>query len=195
MTIIKMLYCCTALLMLTFIPRPSQGGNILVLPIEGSHWINMEIILKALHSKGHNITILRSSTSWYIKDDSYYNTITVPVENTLDQKFITRIVSEFHLGACGAHPPPTNRDLHHMETEDSVDHMSRTDENQFMTPTITEDSREDPWLFTSSCSGCFTPTRSDQDSHCHHHHHALFSVLIVIIKFNRTAKYIFLFNC
>ncbi|KAM9408688.1 uncharacterized protein KZ484_001083 isoform 1-T2 [Pholidichthys leucotaenia] len=28
-----------------------------------------------------------------------------------------------------------------------------------MTPTITEDSREDPWSFTSSCSGCFTPTR------------------------------------
>ncbi|KAM9425713.1 uncharacterized protein KZ484_012522 [Pholidichthys leucotaenia] len=34
------------------------------------------------------------------------------------------------------------QDLHNVEPEDSVDHLSQTDENQFMTPTITEDSRE-----------------------------------------------------
>ncbi|KAM9322092.1 transmembrane protein 14C-like isoform 1-T1 [Pholidichthys leucotaenia] len=56
-------------------------------------------------------------------------------------------------------------DLHNVETEDSVDHFSQTDDNQFITPTITEDSREDHWSFTSACSGCFTPTRSDQDSY------------------------------
>ncbi|KAL3992740.1 G-protein coupled receptor [Sarotherodon galilaeus] len=86
--------CCTAFLLLVLIPTACEGGNILVFPSEGSHWVNMDILLKAFHSRGHNITVLRPSNSWYIKDDSSYNTITVPVENILDQKFITRIVSE-----------------------------------------------------------------------------------------------------
>ncbi|XP_039867368.1 UDP-glucuronosyltransferase 2C1-like isoform X2 [Simochromis diagramma] len=86
--------CCTAFLLLILIPTACEGGNILVFPSEGSHWVNMNILLKALHSRGHNITVLRPSNSWYIKDDSSYNTITVLVENLLDQKFITRLVSD-----------------------------------------------------------------------------------------------------
>ncbi|KAM9377525.1 uncharacterized protein KZ484_009863 [Pholidichthys leucotaenia] len=35
--------------------------------------------------------------------------------------------------------------LYPVETEDCVEHLSQTDENQFMTPTITEDNREDHW--------------------------------------------------
>ncbi|XP_060895371.1 UDP-glucuronosyltransferase 2C1-like [Labrus mixtus] len=86
---------CSALLLLVFIPKACQGGNILVLPIEGSHWINMEILLQACHEKGHNLTILRSNKSWYIKEkSSYYHTLTVQVERSLDQKFITKIIKE-----------------------------------------------------------------------------------------------------
>ncbi|XP_051235702.1 UDP-glucuronosyltransferase 2C1-like isoform X1 [Dicentrarchus labrax] len=89
------IYCCSVLLLLALIPTACQGGNILVLPTEGSHWINMDILLHALHSRGHNITILRSSKSWYIKDkSSYYDTFTVEVERSLDQKFITEIISK-----------------------------------------------------------------------------------------------------
>uniref|UniRef100_A0A3Q2UTK8 UDP-glucuronosyltransferase 2A2-like n=1 Tax=Haplochromis burtoni TaxID=8153 RepID=A0A3Q2UTK8_HAPBU len=100
----KVLYCCTALLLLISIPRACEGGNILVFPSEGSHWVNMDILLKALDSRGHNITVLRPSNSWYLKDDSSYNTITVPVENILIQKFMTRIVSEGILFERGAIP-------------------------------------------------------------------------------------------
>ncbi|TKS69827.1 UDP-glucuronosyltransferase 2A1 [Collichthys lucidus] len=92
-----------ALLLLIFTPKTCQGGNILVFPTEGSHWINMDILLQALHSKGHNITILRSSKSWYINEkSSYYNTFTVQVERSLDEKAITEIISdliEFEKGA------------------------------------------------------------------------------------------------
>ncbi|XP_049455002.1 UDP-glucuronosyltransferase 2C1-like isoform X1 [Epinephelus fuscoguttatus] len=91
----RLIHCCTALLLLVLIPRACQGGNILVFPIEGSHWINMDILLQALHARGHNITLLRSSKSWYIKDKaSYYSTYTVQVERSLDQKFITELVSK-----------------------------------------------------------------------------------------------------
>uniref|UniRef100_A0A3P9BIW5 Glucuronosyltransferase n=1 Tax=Maylandia zebra TaxID=106582 RepID=A0A3P9BIW5_9CICH len=101
----RVVCCCTAFLLLILIPKACEGGNILVYPSEGSHWINMEILLKALHSRGHNITILRSSKSWYIKDNSsYYSAFTVPVENTLDQTFITRIVAEIIEFERGALP-------------------------------------------------------------------------------------------
>ncbi|XP_047437666.1 UDP-glucuronosyltransferase 2C1-like [Mugil cephalus] len=90
----RLIFCCSALLLLILIPRACHGGNILVLPVEGSHWINMDILLQALHSRGHNITILRSSKSWYIKENSpYYNVITVPAERSLDQKMITDMIT------------------------------------------------------------------------------------------------------
>ncbi len=89
----RLIYCCSALLLL--ITRACEGGNILVFPIEGSHWVNMDIILQALHSRGHSITIVRSSKSWYIKDkSSYYDSVTVQVEKSLDQKFVTEIIAE-----------------------------------------------------------------------------------------------------
>ncbi|XP_053192998.1 UDP-glucuronosyltransferase 2C1-like [Scomber japonicus] len=91
----RLICCCVALLLLIFIPSPCLGGNILVFPIEGSHWINMDVLIQALHSRGHNITIVRSSKSWYIKDkSSYYNTFTVQVERSLDQTFISKLVSD-----------------------------------------------------------------------------------------------------
>ncbi|XP_055010761.1 UDP-glucuronosyltransferase 2C1-like [Boleophthalmus pectinirostris] len=74
--------------------RDCDGGNILVFPVDGSHWINMDIIIKALHSRGHNITVIRSTHSWYIKESSsYYTTITVPVEGSVvNKEYITKIV-------------------------------------------------------------------------------------------------------
>ncbi|KAM3625301.1 uncharacterized protein V6R79_009828 [Siganus canaliculatus] len=81
------IYYCSALLLLVLCPTSCQGGNILVVPTEGSHWVNMDILLQALHSRGHNITILRSSKNWYIKDKaSLYNTLTVQVERALDEE-------------------------------------------------------------------------------------------------------------
>ncbi|XP_006779870.1 UDP-glucuronosyltransferase 2A2-like isoform X1 [Neolamprologus brichardi] len=99
----RVLYCCTALLLLVFIPRACEGGNILVFPSEGSHWVNMDILLKALHSRGHSITILCSSKSWYIKDiSSSYNILTVPVENPVTQEIMSKMVAkliEYEQGA------------------------------------------------------------------------------------------------
>uniref|UniRef100_A0A3Q3X1G7 UDP glucuronosyltransferase 5 family, polypeptide D1 n=1 Tax=Mola mola TaxID=94237 RepID=A0A3Q3X1G7_MOLML len=99
------LYSSALLLLLIFVPRACEGGNILVFPTEGSHWINMDILLQALHSRGHNITIVRSDKSWYIKDKStYYRSFTVEVKRSLDQKYITELVSKAILFERGALP-------------------------------------------------------------------------------------------
>ncbi|PWA23137.1 hypothetical protein CCH79_00002312 [Gambusia affinis] len=65
-----------------------DAGNILVYPLDGSHWINMEILLKELHAKGHNISVIRGSTSWYIPEKSpLYTSITVEMDGDVKDFF------------------------------------------------------------------------------------------------------------
>ncbi|KAM8829484.1 UDP-glucuronosyltransferase 2A2-like isoform 1-T2 [Synchiropus picturatus] len=60
-----------------------DGHKVLVFPIDGSHWLNMKILVEALHSKGHDITVLRSSQSWYISEVSpFYTSITIQQEQS-----------------------------------------------------------------------------------------------------------------
>ncbi|XP_067104640.1 UDP-glucuronosyltransferase 2B13-like [Osmerus mordax] len=72
-----------------------HGGKVLVVPLEGSHWVNMDIFIKALHSQGHEVTVVRTSRSWYIKEESlHYNSITVQVEDGVDEDFIKPILDK-----------------------------------------------------------------------------------------------------
>ncbi|XP_015235799.1 PREDICTED: UDP-glucuronosyltransferase 2C1-like [Cyprinodon variegatus] len=65
-----------------------NGGNILVFPVDGSHWINMKIVLEELHTRGHNITVIRSSNSWYIPEKSpIYTSITLEMDQGLENFF------------------------------------------------------------------------------------------------------------
>ncbi|XP_054465758.1 UDP-glucuronosyltransferase 2B20-like [Anoplopoma fimbria] len=70
-----------------------HGGKVLVYPVDGSHWLNMKILVEALNSQGHEITVLRSSTSWYISESSpHYTSITITQEqsqNMESQDFMT----------------------------------------------------------------------------------------------------------
>uniref|UniRef100_A0A3Q1CUH8 UDP-glucuronosyltransferase n=1 Tax=Amphiprion ocellaris TaxID=80972 RepID=A0A3Q1CUH8_AMPOC len=71
----------------------SHGGKILIVPFEGSHWVNMDVMIKALHSQGHSIDVVRTNKSWYIKDGAaHYKTITVPVTEAFNHDFINPIV-------------------------------------------------------------------------------------------------------
>ncbi|XP_051986441.1 UDP glucuronosyltransferase 5 family, polypeptide G1 [Xyrauchen texanus] len=68
----------SALTCLLFVICSCRGGNILVFPEDGSHWVNMQVILRKLHTYGHSLTVMRSSKSWYIQENSsIYSTITV----------------------------------------------------------------------------------------------------------------------
>ncbi|KAM4544701.1 UDP-glucuronosyltransferase 1-2-like [Odontesthes bonariensis] len=75
-------------LCLTFFTPQCDGGNILVYPVDGSHWINMKILLEELHARGHNITVIRSSTSWYIPEKSpLYTSITLEMDEGFEKFF------------------------------------------------------------------------------------------------------------
>ncbi|XP_031704628.1 UDP-glucuronosyltransferase 1-5-like [Anarrhichthys ocellatus] len=75
--------------------RICHGRKILIVPLEGSHWVNMDIMIKALHSRGHSIDVVRTSKSWYIQDDSpCYKTITVPISEAFNHDFINPILKK-----------------------------------------------------------------------------------------------------
>ncbi|XP_035483376.2 UDP-glucuronosyltransferase 2B13-like [Scophthalmus maximus] len=72
-----------------------SGGRILIVPLEGSHWVNMDVMIRALHSRGHSADVLRTNNSWYIKDDSlHYKAITVSVTEAFNHDFINPILAK-----------------------------------------------------------------------------------------------------
>ncbi|KAK9536556.1 hypothetical protein VZT92_006329 [Zoarces viviparus] len=73
--------------LISFTP-PCDGGNILVFPVDGSHWINMKILLEELHARGHSITVMRASSSWYIPEKSpLYTSITMEMNEGFEDFF------------------------------------------------------------------------------------------------------------
>ncbi|XP_060895003.1 UDP-glucuronosyltransferase 2A2-like [Labrus mixtus] len=81
-----------------------NGGKILLFPVDGSHWINMKILVEELHSRGHEITMLRPSDSWYIKSESpYYKSINLNSSAGFDEKrfgsFVTTMIKLQREGA------------------------------------------------------------------------------------------------
>ncbi len=84
----------TGLCFLLLRPTCCSGSRILVVPVDGSHWINMEVILRELHSRGHNITVLRSAKSWYIpSNSSIYTSINVHMlEDESDMNYYNKML-------------------------------------------------------------------------------------------------------
>ncbi|KAM7415575.1 hypothetical protein PAMA_017880 [Pampus argenteus] len=81
-----------------------NGGKVLVFPTDGSHWINMKVIIEELHYRGHEITVLRALDSWYIKSESLlYKTVTIESSNGFDEEgfgeFVTRMLNMRREGA------------------------------------------------------------------------------------------------
>ncbi|XP_059925510.1 UDP-glucuronosyltransferase 1A5-like isoform X3 [Gadus macrocephalus] len=82
------IFFTVALIPLLF-TTPSDGGKVLVYPVDGSHWINMKIVIEELHTRGHSIDVIRASDSWYIREESpLYSSITIPVETPMENFFL-----------------------------------------------------------------------------------------------------------
>uniref|UniRef100_A0A8P4K1H8 UDP-glucuronosyltransferase n=1 Tax=Dicentrarchus labrax TaxID=13489 RepID=A0A8P4K1H8_DICLA len=93
-----------ALVVLLFYSPLVNAGKVLVYPLDGSHWINMKVLIEELHSRGHEITVLRPSDSWYIKPESpHYQSITVNSTAGFDEEsfgsFVTTMVNMRREGA------------------------------------------------------------------------------------------------
>uniref|UniRef100_A0AAY3ZY82 UDP-glucuronosyltransferase n=1 Tax=Denticeps clupeoides TaxID=299321 RepID=A0AAY3ZY82_9TELE len=64
--------------LLLALPLACHSDRILVFSVDGSHWINMKVLLRELHSRGHHLTVVRQSDSWFIHEHSpHYSSVTV----------------------------------------------------------------------------------------------------------------------
>ncbi|XP_056598393.1 UDP-glucuronosyltransferase 2C1-like [Triplophysa dalaica] len=79
MNLLRSPHCLLLLItLLTTLASSGLAGKILVFPVDGSHWINMKLLIEDLHHRGHEVSVVRTSTSWYVKEDSpHYKSITV----------------------------------------------------------------------------------------------------------------------
>ncbi|KAM9485056.1 UDP-glucuronosyltransferase-like isoform 1-T1 [Salvelinus alpinus] len=68
------LLCCLALC-----PAPVQGYKVLVMPVDGSHWLSMKLLVKELAARGHEMVVLVPDTSILIQGSDYYRTETFRV--------------------------------------------------------------------------------------------------------------------
>ncbi|XP_054509076.2 UDP-glucuronosyltransferase 1A6-like [Agelaius phoeniceus] len=51
----------------------AEGGKILVVPQDGSHWLSMRPVVEKLRQKGHEVVVLVPSTSLYMKSEEPQN--------------------------------------------------------------------------------------------------------------------------
>ncbi|XP_062328154.1 UDP-glucuronosyltransferase 2C1-like [Osmerus eperlanus] len=88
------LIAASKLILLIVFAQAVGAGKVLVFPHDGSHWVNMRILVEELHSRGHSISVIRASESWYIKEDSpYYRAITIDIAGGSEEEFFSLFVS------------------------------------------------------------------------------------------------------
>ncbi|XP_038604739.1 UDP-glucuronosyltransferase 1A1-like isoform X7 [Tachyglossus aculeatus] len=67
------------LFFITSSPLFTEAGKLLVIPVEGSHWLSMRLVLKELQNRGHEVLVLAPEANELNKDDEFYTLETYPV--------------------------------------------------------------------------------------------------------------------
>ncbi|XP_027146820.1 UDP-glucuronosyltransferase-like isoform X2 [Larimichthys crocea] len=62
-----------------------QGGKVLVLPMDGSHWLSMKILVKELSRRGHDVLVMVPECSLLMKGSDSYKTEIYKVSYTKDE--------------------------------------------------------------------------------------------------------------
>uniref|UniRef100_A0A8C1URT3 glucuronosyltransferase n=1 Tax=Cyprinus carpio TaxID=7962 RepID=A0A8C1URT3_CYPCA len=70
-------------LLCLFSSEPVQAGKVLVLPVDGSHWLSMKILVEELSLRGHEMVVLVPETSVLIGKSGNYTTKSFRVPYTL----------------------------------------------------------------------------------------------------------------
>ncbi|XP_048356334.1 UDP-glucuronosyltransferase 1A1-like isoform X1 [Sphaerodactylus townsendi] len=77
----------------------TSGGKLLVVPMDGSHWLSMQSVLNQLKQNGHEIVVVAPEISMHIKpSDDVYTMKTYPVpftEEELEEEFRSSVIGMF----------------------------------------------------------------------------------------------------
>ncbi|XP_048200457.1 UDP-glucuronosyltransferase 1A3-like [Perognathus longimembris pacificus] len=59
------------LCLLWALPR-AEGGKVLVLPMEGSHWLSMQDLVQELHARGHQAVVVAPEVNLFIREQEFF---------------------------------------------------------------------------------------------------------------------------
>ncbi|NXL67697.1 UD11 glucuronosyltransferase, partial [Chordeiles acutipennis] len=88
------------LVLLLYLLSLAAAGKLLVVPVDGSHWLSMREVLDRLSEKGHEIVVVAPETNFYIKSTKNFVIKTFPVPLTKEevdkhfQTFIQDVLDE-----------------------------------------------------------------------------------------------------
>ncbi|XP_021018158.1 UDP-glucuronosyltransferase 2A1 isoform X4 [Mus caroli] len=86
----------------------SLGGNILIWPMEGSHWLNVKIIIDELLRKEHNVTVLVASGALFITPSSISPSLTFEIYPVpFGKEKIESVIKDFVLTWLENRPSPS----------------------------------------------------------------------------------------
>ncbi|XP_035424441.1 UDP-glucuronosyltransferase 1A8-like [Cygnus atratus] len=80
----RLCYLLAAWICILFIPGLSEGGKLLVVPMDGSHWLSMKQLVLKLKERGHEVVVLIPEVSWQMGKGQSYTVKTYPVDYTLE---------------------------------------------------------------------------------------------------------------
>lgn len=72
---------CMQLSLCSFL-GPVEGGKVLVMPVDGSHWLSMKILVEELSERGHEMVVLVPETSILIQGSDMYTALSFKVPYT-----------------------------------------------------------------------------------------------------------------
>lgn len=75
----------TGLLLFLCVGPWAEGGKVLVVPMEGSHWLSMRKALQELHSRGHQIVVLSPQVTMHVKGEDFFTLKTYDIPFTQDE--------------------------------------------------------------------------------------------------------------
>ncbi len=74
---------------------PAECGNVLVWFTEGSHWLNLKIVLETLIDRGHNVTVLVPDASLFMKAKESDRFSYQPFNASVDEQEVRDFIDEF----------------------------------------------------------------------------------------------------
>ncbi|XP_040416753.1 UDP-glucuronosyltransferase 1A8-like [Cygnus olor] len=80
----RLCYLLAAWICILLIPGLSEGGKLLVVPMDGSHWLSMKQLVLKLKERGHEVVVLIPEVSWQMGKEQSYTVKTYPVDYTLE---------------------------------------------------------------------------------------------------------------
>ena len=84
------------LLLCLCVGRWAKAGKVLVVPMEGSHWLSMREAVRELHARGHQAVVLSPEVNVHIKAEDFFTTKTYAVPYTQDE-FVSVMRSHIHV--------------------------------------------------------------------------------------------------